>query len=162
MQLGSPEVGYHSFWDVYKEVRGAVDSDFLFQTGMGVIDEDARDECEGPESDAHQRPLQHLQPCEFGRDGIPPVVHEGEIDLVTSFLPTIFLICYLPSEEPEYSARLSDGAPGTVVSKFGFYTCADLFWKTISWLSSQTRRKTRYFDSSEEPHLPCHVHNCRC
>jgi len=150
-------VGFHSFWNVYNQVRDAVDSDFLFRSSIGAIDEE--NGSEDSELGACQRPLQHLQPCEFGGNGIPPMQHEGETALVTSFLPIIPLICCLPAEEPDYSARLSEGAPGMIVSKLGFHTSVDLFWKMISWLSSQMMRQTRFFDYSEEPSTCwCHVH----
>jgi len=123
-QLGCPDVNFHSFWDVYNQVCDAVDSDFLFRSSIGVIDEE--NEPEDSELDARQGPLQHLQPCEFGKDGILPMQHEGETDLVTSFLPTLFLIYCLSSEEPEYSARFSEGAPGAVVSNL-VSACADFF-----------------------------------
>jgi len=104
-------VNFHSFWDVYNQVRNAVDLDFLFWSSIGVTDEE--NEPKYSKLDAHptQGPLQHLQPCEFGKDGIPPMQHEGKTDLVMSFLPTLFLIYCLPSEELEYSARFSEGAP---------------------------------------------------
>ena len=96
VQLGSPGVNFHSFWDVYNQVRDAVDSDFLFQSSIGVPDEE--NEPEDSELDARQGPpgLQHLQSCEFGKDGIPPMRHEGKTDLVMCFLPTLFLIYCFP------------------------------------------------------------------
>lgn len=125
VQLGSPEVSFLSFWNIYNQVRDAVDSDFLFRSSSGTIDEDIGSD--GPKLDACQQPLQHLQPCQFGENGIPPMQYEGETVLVMCFLPVLFLTCRLPTEEPEYSARLSEGAPGTVISNLEFHTNADLF-----------------------------------
>jgi hypothetical protein len=81
-QLGSPEVGYHSFWDVYNQLRNTVDSEMLFESGAEAVDED--DVPEIP--DANQPPLQHLQPCQFGANGIPPMQFEGRVDFLPSFL----------------------------------------------------------------------------
>ena len=75
-------MNFHSFWDIYNQVRNAVDSDLLFWSSIGVTDEENKRK--DPKPDARQGPLQHLQPCEFGEDGIPPMQHEGETDLVTS------------------------------------------------------------------------------
>jgi hypothetical protein len=66
-------VGYHSFWDVYNQLRDAVDSELLFESSIGALDEDNISEV----PDANQPPLQHLQPCEFGKNGIPSVQYEG-------------------------------------------------------------------------------------
>lgn len=68
-------------------MRDVVDSDFLFQASIGAPDEE---ENASEDSDAHQRPIEDLQPCEFGKNGIPAVQYEGETDCVTSFLPTLF------------------------------------------------------------------------
>jgi hypothetical protein len=84
VQLGSPEVVFHSFWDVYNQVRNAVDSDLLFQASSGIVEEENTSEDSEP-------PLPHLKPCEFGKNGIPPVQYaEGE--LLSDFLSS----CSLP------------------------------------------------------------------
>ena len=105
-----------------------MDPDLLFRFSVGVIDEE--DQAGDPESDTRQCPLPHLQPCEFGRNGVPSMQYEGETDLETSFLHTRFLIYRFPSEEiePEYSGRISEGDPGAVFSKLGIYTNADSFF----------------------------------
>jgi hypothetical protein len=72
-QLGSPEVGYQSFWDVYNQLHDAVDSELLIEPSIGALDEDNISEV----PDANQLPLQHLQPCKFGKNGIPSVQYEG-------------------------------------------------------------------------------------
>lgn len=69
-------MGFHTFWDIYNQMRDAVDSELLFESGIGLVDEESRPE----DSDANHPPLQDLQPCEFGRNGIPPVQYEGEAD----------------------------------------------------------------------------------
>lgn len=86
MQLGSPDVSYHSFWDVYNQMRDAVDSEFLFQSSIGAIDDPEEHESEDSEPDSDARPLPHLQACEFGSNGVPPMQHEGKTDLVMFFL----------------------------------------------------------------------------
>ena len=124
-------MSFHSFWDVYNQVRDAVDSDFLFRSSVGVIDEE--DQSENSKSDTRQCRLSHLQSCEFGRNGVPSTQHEGETDSERSFLRTRFLIYCFPSEEielePEYSGRISEGAPGAVVSKLSIYMSANFFLK---------------------------------
>jgi len=85
-QLRSPEVGYHSFWDVYNQLRDAMDLESLFESGNGAINEDDVSKSEPSEvPDANQLPLQHLQPCEFGKNGIPSVQYEGRADSFLCF-----------------------------------------------------------------------------
>lgn len=70
-QLGSPEVCFDSFWNVYNQLRDAVDPELLFQSSTNTFDEEDASEksCEDPDVD--QLPLRHLRACEFGKDGIP-------------------------------------------------------------------------------------------
>ena len=86
-QLGSPEVDYHSFWDVYNLLCNAVDEELLFESGNGAVNGDNVSEASTASEvpDANQPPLQHLQPCEFGKNGIPPVRYEGRADSFLSF-----------------------------------------------------------------------------
>lgn len=81
-QLGGPEVGFDTFWDIYNQVRDAVDSEFLFESSIGDIDEETSSE----DSDPNQPPLQHLRACEFGENGIPPMQYEGEAYCSAFFL----------------------------------------------------------------------------
>jgi hypothetical protein len=110
VQLGSPEVGYHSFWDVYNQLRDAVDSEMLFESSLDPVDEDDVSDA----LDANQPPLQDLEPCEFGQNGVPAMQHEGRAD---SFLPfcSQFLIFL-----PEFAAGLGDRDSGMVASNFVF------------------------------------------
>ena len=79
VQLGSPEVAFHSFWGIYNQVRDAVDSDFLFQSSSGLVEEEnATQDSKSAAPERPEPPLQHLQHCEFGENGIPPVQYEGE------------------------------------------------------------------------------------
>jgi hypothetical protein len=81
-------VSFHLFWDVYNQVRDAVNSDFLLQSSVGAIDEE--DQSEDSESDTHQCPLLHLQPCEFGKNGVPSMQYEGETDSEMPFFIHVF------------------------------------------------------------------------
>ena len=81
---------FHSFWDVYNQVRDAVDSDLLFRASSGVVEEESTSEDSEP-------PLPHLKPCEFGKNGIPPMQYEGE--LLSDFLSS----CSLP--DPSFLLR---------------------------------------------------------
>jgi hypothetical protein len=69
-------VGFDSFWDVYKLLCDAVDSEYLFQSSVGVFDE----ENTSKDSNVDQRPLRHLRACEFGQDGIPAGISEEEAE----------------------------------------------------------------------------------
>lgn len=70
-QLGRPGVGFHSFWDVYNQLRDAVDSDFLFESTKEYFASDEDDAAEDPASDADQLPLRHLRPCELSTNRDP-------------------------------------------------------------------------------------------
>ena len=72
---------------------------------------------------------------------------------VTSFLLALFLIYHFYSEILEYSARISEGAPGMVILELGFHTMLIFIWKTTSWLSSRIR-KMSCFERLEEPLCP--------
>ena len=86
-ELGSPGVEFQSFWQVYNQVRNAVDEDFLFEADGGAFDEENASASEEP--DANQLPLHHLGPCEFGKNGIPAAksTREGEANYL-SCLPS--------------------------------------------------------------------------
>jgi hypothetical protein len=85
-QLGSPEVGFHTFWDIYNQVRNAVDSEFLFESSGGVDEDTGSEETRSENPDANQPPLQHLRACEFGENGIPPMQYEeGEAEFFFRF-----------------------------------------------------------------------------
>lgn len=75
-QLGSPEVEFDSFWHVYNLLRDALDSEYLFQSSVGVFDE----ENTSRDSDIDQLPLHHLRGYEFGQDGIPAGLNEEEAE----------------------------------------------------------------------------------
>ena len=65
-------MAFHSFWVIYNLVRNAVDSDFLFWSSSGVVEEENTSE----DPAASNPPLGHLQPCEWGKNGIPSVRYE--------------------------------------------------------------------------------------
>ena len=79
-QLGHPQVDFHSFWDVYNQLRDAVDAEFLFCSSNGTFPE----ELAGiPDSeDDPELPLPHLRACQFGENGVPAgqIIEEGEAD----------------------------------------------------------------------------------
>jgi len=92
MQLRSPEVGFHMFWDIYNQVYNAVDLEFLFKSSIGGDDEETRSE----NSDTSQLPLQHLRVCEFGKNGIPLMQYEeGEADSLAFLLASYSSACFL-------------------------------------------------------------------
>jgi hypothetical protein len=111
-ELGSPGVEFQSFWQVYNQVRDAVDKDFLFEAGAGAFDEENASASEEP--DANQLPLRHLGPCEFGKNGIPAAQSTREGDQLFIVLP---LLIY---RFPESSVRSGEGESGTVSSKLTF------------------------------------------
>ena len=70
---------FDSFWHVYNWLRDAVDSEFLFQSSVGVFDEANTQATQQSEDfNIDQLPLSHLRPCEFGKDGIPAEQSIGE------------------------------------------------------------------------------------
>ena len=78
-------MGFHSFWDVYNQLRDVVDSEYLFQSSIGAVDQE--NALVGSNSDL---PLHHLRPCRFGQDGIPALRHierGGEAPYFPSLFP---------------------------------------------------------------------------
>ena len=116
-------MGRDSFWDVYNQLRDAVDSEMLFESGNGAVNEDD-DVSEVP--DAIQPPLQHLQPCEFGKNGIPPGHYGGRADPFLPFCCPDSISC---PELLEDDAGFSDGASGMVVAKLVFTQVLMFFLK---------------------------------
>jgi len=86
-KLGSPGINFSSFWDVYNQLRDAIDSDFLERTTTGTF---VRHEESASESEDDgvveqllddQLPLSGLRPCVFGENGVPAGgIHEGEVN----------------------------------------------------------------------------------
>jgi hypothetical protein len=78
-QLGHPQINFHSFWDVYNQLRDAVDAEFLFYSSTGMFPE----ETGIPEDDSNvadettELPLSHLHSCRFGEGGVPGLRGEG-------------------------------------------------------------------------------------
>jgi hypothetical protein len=80
-QLRHPQINFESFWDVYNQLREAVDEEFLFHSSTGTFPK----EYTGiPEDDpnAEELPLSHLHSCQFGEDGVPAgqIIEEGKAD----------------------------------------------------------------------------------
>ena len=82
-QLGHPQINFDSFWDVFNQLREAVDEGLLFRSSSGVFD----DTSSSDDPDNAQLPLSHLHSCRFGEGGIPAgrIVDEGEGDRLTPF-----------------------------------------------------------------------------
>ncbi|KAF8494702.1 hypothetical protein F5888DRAFT_1616836 [Russula emetica] len=82
-QLGHPQINFHSFWDVYNQLRDAVDAEFLFHSASrtGAFPEEHTGI---PEDDLNvaELPLSHLRSCQFGEDGVPAgqIIEEGKAD----------------------------------------------------------------------------------
>ena len=66
--LGHPQIDFNSFWDVYNQLREAVDEEFLFRSSTGVFDEGHTSE---DDPNGAQLPLSNLRSCEFGEGGVP-------------------------------------------------------------------------------------------
>ena len=65
---------FKSFWDVYNQLRDAVDLDFLARTPTRTFTRHGGSESEsmsGDEGVDTQLPLSDLQPCVFGENGVP-------------------------------------------------------------------------------------------
>lgn len=69
---------FQSFWQVYNQVRNAVDEDFLFDAAAATFDEENASASKEP--DGNQLPLRHLGPCEFGKNGTPAAQSTSEGD----------------------------------------------------------------------------------
>lgn len=71
-KLGSPEVNFYLFWQVYNQLRDAVDPDFWTTTDSHVSDGENMSEGEGADTD--ELPLNHLRPCVLGENGVPAAI----------------------------------------------------------------------------------------
>lgn len=65
--LGSPEVDFHSFWQVYNQLRDAVDTDVWVSDSENMSGGEGAD----ADADADELPLNHLLPCVLGENGVP-------------------------------------------------------------------------------------------
>ena len=79
--LGRPQINFHSFWDVYIQLRDAVDAEYLFDSSSGTFPEGQPGT---PEDDPNvaQLPLSHPRSCRLGEDGVPAgqLIEEGKAD----------------------------------------------------------------------------------
>ena len=80
-QLGHPQINFYSFWDVYNQLRDAVDAEFLIHSSTGTFSEEDTGIPEDAPN-AAELPLSHLRSCQFGEDGVPAgqIIEEGEAD----------------------------------------------------------------------------------
>ena len=110
-QLGHPEINFHSFWDVYNQLRDAVDAEFLFYSSTGIFPEETSISEDDP--NVAELPLSHLHSCRFGEGGVPAeqMIEEGEAG--RRLTPSL-LIYFLSSEVPEYRAGLREEGSGMV------------------------------------------------
>ena len=69
-QLGRPQIDFHSFWDVYNQLRDGVDAELLFRSSTGAFPEEHTGIPED-DPDVAELPLSHLRSCRFGEDGVP-------------------------------------------------------------------------------------------
>jgi hypothetical protein len=115
-QLGHPQINFDSFWDVYNQLRDAVDAEYLFHSSTGVFPEDHTDIAEDDPNNA-ELPLSHLCSCQFGEDGVPAerIIEEGEV-IVVSHLP--LLLIHFLSEVPESHAALRGAGEGSGMAPF--------------------------------------------
>ncbi len=114
-QLGHPQINFDSFWDVYNQLREAVDEELLFRSSTGVFDDTSSDD-----PDDAQLPFSHLRPCRFGEGGNPAgrIVDEGEV--IVLHLP-LRLIPFLSLEVRDYHAGERSGmAPGNYSCKCSY------------------------------------------
>ena len=95
-QLGRPQIDFHSFWDVYNQLRDAVDAESLFRSSIGTFTEE-HSSTGIPEDDPSdvRLPLSHLRSCQFGEGGVPAagqIIEEGEAArcLTPSLAPDLF------------------------------------------------------------------------
>jgi hypothetical protein len=73
-------VSFHSFWDVYNQLRDVVDSEFLFQSSEDAVNQE--------DESSSEVPLGHLRACKCGQDGIPVAKNiECEASCFPFFLP---------------------------------------------------------------------------
>lgn len=81
-QLGHPQINFHSFWDVYNQLRDAVDAEFLFDSSTGSAFPEERTGIPEDNPNVAELPLSHLRSCQFGEDGVPTgqIIEEGEAD----------------------------------------------------------------------------------
>ena len=73
-KIGSPEVNFWSFWDIYNELCNAVDTDFLERTTSGTFTRPSHRESISEDDgvdDQLRLPLSELRPCVFGKNGVP-------------------------------------------------------------------------------------------
>jgi len=80
-QLGRPQIDFDSFWDVYNQLRDAVDAEFLFHSSTGAFPEEHTGIPEDVPNVAELQQSQ-LRPCQFGKDAVPAeqIIEEGEAD----------------------------------------------------------------------------------
>lgn len=79
-QLGRPQIDFDSFWDVYNELRDAVDAEFLFRSSTGIFPEEHAGIPEDDDPNNAELPLSHLRPCRFNEEGVPAeqIIEEGK------------------------------------------------------------------------------------
>ena len=80
VEIGSPAVGFDSFWDVYNKLCDAVDTDFLERTTSGTFARPTRSHTSTEDdSVVDQLPLSELRPCVFGKNGVPALESTSQL-----------------------------------------------------------------------------------
>jgi hypothetical protein len=86
VQIGSPDVSFNSFWNVYLHLQDAVDSSPLSHD-IALELRSQEFVHEGGENQGLL--LIELQPCEFGLNGIPPLQGKGQYGAALFITDTI-------------------------------------------------------------------------
>jgi hypothetical protein len=143
-EIESPGVEFESFWQVYNQVRNAVDKDLLFEAAAAAYDEENASTSEEP--DANQLPLHHLGPCEFGKNGVPAAQStcEGEAYYLQYHA---FLLPNLSSFQNILQSLVRENL--VWYFKAHFSKCSYSHYKMMvmtSWSSSQTMKAMSYIN----------------
>jgi hypothetical protein len=133
-ELGSPGLNFTSLWQVYNQLRDAVDLDFWTTTDGSVSDAENMSK----EADADQLPLNHLRPYVLDENGVPAGKASSEYNDAESGMPLI----------PPPSQMFVRPQTHTSIQ--------NLLWQ---W-NSQTMKVTRSTESFSSPGMPLHLVQC--
>ena len=138
-QLGHPVVKFDLFWQVYNQLRDAVDSDVLTSTNEEVLPNDNPESHWQPEDrNRDQLPLSHLQPFEFGANGDPGEQNSFQFSLIYNN----------PAGLTELPPRLSEEDDGICCLRNLLYSVLTTFQNVTCVLNSQMM-KVRWMRCSD-------------